>query len=169
MWQAPEHLPREPPRIGPSAPAPITPADRGFSPPYEISYRGVKLPRVSAAFGRSYLRREADLPQVDSLGPSALISRPSLRGRARPDAGRLCTGRLGGPERLWQRRASSVGHGRVSRTVIFPIAGRPTQANVGQLCSQRLLPPFPQPRRCRGRETLARYRGAYEGVSGPPP
>ena len=39
-------------------------ADRGFIPPYDISYRGLKLPRVSAAFGRFELRREADLPQV---------------------------------------------------------------------------------------------------------
>ena len=36
-----------PPRAGPQ---------RGFTPPYEISYRGVKLPRVSAGFGRSDLR-----------------------------------------------------------------------------------------------------------------
>jgi hypothetical protein len=28
-------------------------ADRGFSPPHEISYRGLKPSRVSAAFGRS--------------------------------------------------------------------------------------------------------------------
>jgi hypothetical protein len=40
------------------------PPDRSFSPPFDISYRAVKLPRVSAAFGRYYLRREADFPQV---------------------------------------------------------------------------------------------------------
>jgi hypothetical protein len=41
------------------APAPSTPyaPDRSFSPPYEISYRGVKLPRISAALGPCYLRR----------------------------------------------------------------------------------------------------------------
>src|SRR5215831_18007928 len=38
--------------------------DPGFPPPYGISYRGVKLPRVSAGFGRLGLRRGADLPQV---------------------------------------------------------------------------------------------------------
>jgi hypothetical protein len=43
--------------------APRSP-DRGFSRPYEISYRGVKLPRVSAALGRSDLRRGAALPQM---------------------------------------------------------------------------------------------------------
>ena len=37
---------------------------QGFTPPYDISYRGLKLPRVSAAIGRFYLRRGADLPQV---------------------------------------------------------------------------------------------------------
>jgi hypothetical protein len=41
--------------------------DRGFSPPYKISYRDVKLSRVSAALGRFELRREADLPQEGSL------------------------------------------------------------------------------------------------------
>jgi hypothetical protein len=40
----------------------------GFSQPYEISYGGLKLPRVSAALGRSHLRSGADLPQV--AGPS---------------------------------------------------------------------------------------------------
>jgi hypothetical protein len=39
---------------------------RGFSPPHEISYRGVKLARVSAALGRFELLREADVPQVSS-------------------------------------------------------------------------------------------------------
>src|SRR6516162_4895694 len=34
--------------------------DRGFGRPYEISYRGLKLPRVSAALGRSDLWRGAD-------------------------------------------------------------------------------------------------------------
>ena len=29
----------------------LSPSGSGFSPPYEISYRGLKLPRVSAAFG----------------------------------------------------------------------------------------------------------------------
>ena len=41
--------------------------DPGFTPPSEISYRRLKLPRVSAALGRFYLRRGADLPQVDPL------------------------------------------------------------------------------------------------------
>jgi hypothetical protein len=44
---------------------------RGFTPPYEISYRGVKLPRVSAALG-------ALLPAVQGRfaagGPPAAIS-----------------------------------------------------------------------------------------------
>ena len=40
------------------------PARSGFTPPYETSYRGVKLPRVSAALGRLDLRRGADLPPV---------------------------------------------------------------------------------------------------------
>jgi hypothetical protein len=45
--------------------APIRlPSHRGFSPPYEISYGGLKLPRVSAALGRFHLRRWAGLPQV---------------------------------------------------------------------------------------------------------
>jgi hypothetical protein len=35
----------------------------GFTLPYEISYRGLKLPRFSAAPGLGYLRRGADLPQ----------------------------------------------------------------------------------------------------------
>ena len=39
-------------------------ARSGFSPPPRISYRGLKLPRVSAALERSYLRRGAELPQV---------------------------------------------------------------------------------------------------------
>src|SRR3974377_1096680 len=38
--------------------------DRSFSPPYGISYRGLKPPRISAALGRCYLRRGADLPQL---------------------------------------------------------------------------------------------------------
>jgi hypothetical protein len=39
----------------------------GFSPPYEISYRGMKPPKVSAALGCFYLRRRTDLPQVGSV------------------------------------------------------------------------------------------------------
>ena len=35
-----------------------------FTRSYDIPYRGVKPPRVSAALGRFYLRRGADLPQV---------------------------------------------------------------------------------------------------------
>jgi hypothetical protein len=45
-------------------------ADRGFTPPYDISYRGVKLSRLSAPVGRFCLRRGADLPQV---GPCACV------------------------------------------------------------------------------------------------
>ena len=37
---------------------------QGFTRSCPISYRGLKLRRVSAALGRCYLRREADLPQV---------------------------------------------------------------------------------------------------------
>ena len=39
-------------------------ADRGFSRSYNISYRGVKPARVSAASRRIYLRCGAGLPQV---------------------------------------------------------------------------------------------------------
>jgi hypothetical protein len=38
--------------------------DQGFSGPSHISYRGVKLPGISAAFGEFYLRHGADLPQM---------------------------------------------------------------------------------------------------------
>jgi hypothetical protein len=38
--------------------------DRGFTPPHEISYRDVKLPRFLPLSGPSYLRREVGLPQV---------------------------------------------------------------------------------------------------------
>jgi hypothetical protein len=37
-----------------------------FSRPNEISYRGVKLSRFSAALGRAELRRETNFPQVGS-------------------------------------------------------------------------------------------------------
>ena len=67
---------REKPALGRTAPRLITGAcyesgrrtrdDRGFSPPYEISYRGVKPARVSAGLGRCGLWREADVPQVSS-------------------------------------------------------------------------------------------------------
>jgi len=40
--------------------------DRGFSPPYEISYHGMKPARLSAGLGRCGLWREADVPQVSS-------------------------------------------------------------------------------------------------------
>jgi hypothetical protein len=39
-------------------------SDQGFSRSYDISYRGLKLPRVSAGLGR----HEADLPQVGLSG-----------------------------------------------------------------------------------------------------
>jgi hypothetical protein len=39
---------------------------QSFTRTYDISYRGLKLPRVSVAFGRCCLRRGADLPQVGS-------------------------------------------------------------------------------------------------------
>jgi hypothetical protein len=42
----------------------------GFSQPYEISYRGVKLPRISAALGRCYLRHGSDLPQGGPRPPT---------------------------------------------------------------------------------------------------
>jgi hypothetical protein len=44
-------------------------ADRSFTRPYKISYRSVKLPRVSATFGPCYLRCGADLPQVGHPNP----------------------------------------------------------------------------------------------------
>jgi hypothetical protein len=45
--------------------------DQGFTPPYEISYRGVILPRIAAGLGLSYLQRGTDLPQV-GLGQGLL-------------------------------------------------------------------------------------------------
>jgi hypothetical protein len=42
----------------------LSPSGSGFNPPYEISYRGVKLPRISATLGPCYLRCGADLAQV---------------------------------------------------------------------------------------------------------
>jgi hypothetical protein len=39
-------------------------SDQRFSQRHEISYCGLKLPRVSAALVRCYLRSGADLPQV---------------------------------------------------------------------------------------------------------
>ena len=47
-----------------SQPAALSLAGSGFGPPSEISYRGLKLSRVPAAFGRFQLRRLTDLPQV---------------------------------------------------------------------------------------------------------
>jgi hypothetical protein len=46
-------------------PAAFDPNTRsGFGRPNDISYRGLKLPRISAALGRCHLRAGADLPQV---------------------------------------------------------------------------------------------------------
>ena len=50
---------------------------QGFTPPYDISYRGLKLPRVSAVFGRSHLRREAGSPQVDPNAGGLTLHRRS--------------------------------------------------------------------------------------------
>jgi hypothetical protein len=70
----PEPPPAPPARRSDAAPAPLTAlwADRGFTPPYEIPYHGLKLPRVSTGLGCFYLRRGADLPQVGGrrLGPA---------------------------------------------------------------------------------------------------
>jgi hypothetical protein len=68
-----------PPR---AAPAPWTSSsgDPGFSPPYRISHRGLKLPRVPAALGRCYLRSGTDLPQVARLLPPVI--RPGWTARA---------------------------------------------------------------------------------------
>jgi hypothetical protein len=44
-------------------------ADRGFSRSYEISYRGLKLPRISAVLGRCHMRSGADFPQVGHSNP----------------------------------------------------------------------------------------------------
>ena len=66
----PKHLRPRQPCIGPvprQCLGPVRLADRSFSRRYEISYRGVKLPRVSAASGPFYLRREPDLPQADHI------------------------------------------------------------------------------------------------------
>ena len=55
----PQNLRERRPRIGPVPHQRFGPArlaDRGLTSPYEISYRGVKPPRVSAGFGRSDLR-----------------------------------------------------------------------------------------------------------------
>jgi hypothetical protein len=63
----PQRLRQRLPRIGPmphQSLGPALPADRGFSPPYEISYRGVKPASVSAASRRIYLRCGAGLPQL---------------------------------------------------------------------------------------------------------
>ena len=46
------------------SPALPNPSGSGFGPPYDIPYGGLKLPRVGAEFRRSYLRSDADLPQV---------------------------------------------------------------------------------------------------------
>jgi hypothetical protein len=48
----------------------LGPSGSGFTPTYEISYRGVKLSWVPAAFGHFQLRRLMDFPQV---------AQPSLR------------------------------------------------------------------------------------------
>jgi hypothetical protein len=59
----------------------LSPSSAGFSRPYDISYRRVKLPRVSAALGGSELRRGADLPQVGRPPPDPLtrdVAGPSL-------------------------------------------------------------------------------------------
>jgi hypothetical protein len=48
-------------------------AEWSFTRPYKTSYRGLKLPRVSAAFGRSYLRLQADLPQVARASRGLLL------------------------------------------------------------------------------------------------
>jgi len=49
---------RAPSSDGPHA----IPSGSGFGPPYDISYGGLKLRGLSAALGRYYLRRGADLP-----------------------------------------------------------------------------------------------------------
>ena len=41
--------------------------DQGFSRPHDTPYRGLKLPRNSAALGRCYLRCGADPPQVSRV------------------------------------------------------------------------------------------------------
>jgi hypothetical protein len=61
----------------------LSPSGPGFSPPYKTSYRGLKLPMVSAAFGRFQLRREADLPQVaPPSGAFPPVIRPGGTARA---------------------------------------------------------------------------------------
>ena len=71
-----------------AAPAPWTssPADRSFNRRYGISYRGVKLPRASAALRRFWVRREVGLPQVaqpsEGLPP---VIRPARISRAGTD------------------------------------------------------------------------------------
>jgi hypothetical protein len=63
----PQHPRERHPRIGPvphQRLGPALPVDRGFSPPYEISYRGVKPASASAASRRIYLRCGAGLPQL---------------------------------------------------------------------------------------------------------
>lgn len=97
--------------------------DRGFSPPYEISYRGLKLPRVSAAFRRRHLRRGTDLPQVGrrrlrkdcwTIGAggcaSATIARPGLGHEAARPA--PCSARRRG--RALRRARSAVSGANVS-------------------------------------------------------
>jgi len=50
-----------------SFPPAVARPNQGFIPSCHISYRGLKLPRVSAALGRSERRRGTDLPQVGRL------------------------------------------------------------------------------------------------------
>jgi hypothetical protein len=107
--ECPLRLPRHPcqrhPRIGPcrtSALDQLVWPDRGFSPPYEISYRGLKLPGFLRLLGGFELRREADLPLV----------RPSLRpiaiGPAQTPQGQALTPAFNLPARVGQRLGVSL-------------------------------------------------------------
>jgi hypothetical protein len=73
----------------------VSPSGSGFNPRYEILHRGVKPPRVSAALAICYLRRKADLPQVDRPRCGAGLHRMPWGGRDFKPA-RLGGGRSGG-------------------------------------------------------------------------
>jgi hypothetical protein len=79
-----QHPSKRRPRVGPVPHQRLAqpPPNRGFTPPYGISYRGVKLLRLSAALGRSDLRRGADLPQVPTnRSPRLTVGPPARSGR----------------------------------------------------------------------------------------
>jgi hypothetical protein len=123
------------------------PRRSGFSPPPPISYRGVKLPEVSAALGRFELRHEADLPQEGSLredfrrrpgpwGPSPLpmFARHEYRARARNKWA------IRGAARRWCRKLKSQVAGQAeSRSARLPVRHLVGEfVGIGQAVAHRL-------------------------------